>query len=301
MPRPTAPSGRTIAVAAALCVGLVAVSLLHRGVLARRDRFPPEQDLHYLPAPGALRAASLGYTELLADLLWVRQVVYFGDQFTRRGDFRFVDRYLKTAVALDPNFRRLYAWAGIAYTYSGVPTTNVLVRQSNEMLELGLEHFPTDWELNFMLGINYINELKTSDPEQKQAWKLKGAEYVRRAAVTGKGPPWLPVLVASILTKGGEAEAGIRHLEEILLTTEDENVRERVHNKLLQLRRAALPAIERHRDEFMAGWREHMPYAPSDFYVLLGPPPADVSAASLAIPEVMQVWTEVVAAPATQP
>jgi len=263
---------------------------LHRGLVQRRGRLPPEQDLHYLPEPTALRAMSLGYTELAADLIWLRQVIYFGDQLTSRGDFRYADRYLRTAIALDPNFRRLYAWAGIAYSASGLPVTNAMVRQSNDMLEMGLRRFPNDWELNFMLGVNYLHELKTTDERQKQAWRFKGAEHIRRAALAGGGAPWLPVLVATVLTRGGETQAAIRHLEEILLTTEDEAVRTHVTNKLMQLRREAVPTMERHRAEFTRRWYARMRYVPADLFVILGDAPADGPTAELAIPEVMRTW-----------
>ncbi|MBI5479056.1 MAG: hypothetical protein HY906_09380 [Deltaproteobacteria bacterium] len=293
MPQPHLSSlPRRALAAGVICLGFSAVFGLHVGAVYRRDRLPPEQDLHYLPEPSALRAMTLGYTELGADLVWIRQVIYFGDEFTRRGDFRFMDRYLRTALALDPNFRRLYAWAGISYAASGVEVTNAVVRESNEFLELGLKRFPDDWELHFRLGVNYIHELKTSDERQKLAFRLKGAEHIRRAALAGGGPAWLPVLVATILTKGGETEAAIRHLEEILLTTEDEAVRTHVTNKLRQLRRAALPEMERHRAEFTQRWHAQMRYAPADLYVLFGEAPADVPTSDLAVPEMMRAWGE---------
>jgi hypothetical protein len=291
MPRLASLARRTLT-AGLLCLGFLLVFRLHEGAVRDRQHLPPEQDLHYLPEPAAMRAMSLGYTELGADLVWIRQIIYFGDEFTKRGDFRFLDRYLRTALTLDPNFRRLYAWAGISYSASGVQVTNAMVRQSNEFLEMGLERFPNDWELNFMLGVNYVHELQSSDPKQKQAFKLKGAEHLRRAALAGGGPAWLPVLVATILTKGGEAEAAIRHLEEILFTTDDEAVRTHVSNKLKQLRREALPEMERFRDRFQERWRAGLGYAPADLYVLLGDPPAEVPTATLAIPEVMRAWSD---------
>jgi hypothetical protein len=293
MPRfRTSPLGRGLLAAGLLCLGFLLVFRLHGAAVHRRDRLPPEQDLHYLPEPSALRAMSLGFTELFADLVWVRQIIYFGDEFTAHGDFRFTERYLRAALALDPNFRRLYAWAGIVFSASGVEVTNAMVWQSNEFLEMGLRRFPNDWELNFRLGVNYIHELRTSDERQKLIWRLQGAEHIRRAALAGGGAPWLSVLVATILTKGGETEAAIRHLEEILLTTEDEAVREHVTNKLKQLRRAALPEMERHRARFTERWHAQMRYAPADLYVLFGDPPGDVSTATLAIPEVMRIWGE---------
>ena len=115
---------------------------------------------------------------------------------------------------------------------------------------------------------------------------------MRKISLAGGGPSWLPVLVATILTKGGETEAAIRHLEEILLTTDDEAVRTHVRNKLKQLQREALPEMERHRAQFTERWHTQLRYAPADLYVLLGDPPQDLPTAALVIPEVMRAWSD---------
>ena len=49
--------------------------------------------------------------------------------------------------------------------YNGRPITNGAVMMSNHFLERGVRQFPDDWELPFMLGCNYLFELKTEDPK----------------------------------------------------------------------------------------------------------------------------------------
>ncbi|HEY3353975.1 MAG TPA: hypothetical protein VGQ83_12055 [Polyangia bacterium] len=278
-----------------ICLAFTGVSCLHAEAARRRDQFPAEQDVFYLPQPGALRAASLGHTELMADLVWIRQVLFFSDQMNGRGDLQWLERCLKAIVALDPRFRRVYSWAGVVLVYGGTKVTNREVRQSNEFLELGLKEFPDDWELHFMLGANYLNELKTSDKRLKDEWRMRGADHMRRAALSGKSAPWVPVLVATVLQRGGETHAAIRHLEEVLLTTDDETMRQHVRNKLLNLRATALADMERHRQEFRRRWQAQMPYARSDLFVLFGDEPRDVETPVLAIPDIMRVWEQAVA------
>jgi hypothetical protein len=300
-PRRTSFIGRTLVTVLLLSCSWAAVFCLHVNVSRQRDRFPAERDLLYLPQPAALRVASLGHTELAADLVWIRQVLYFADQFLAHGTLDWLDRYLKTIVALDPSFRRAYVWAGIVLIYNQGPVNNAMVRQSNDFLELGLRRFPDDWELHFMLGANYLHELKTSDAKLKAEWKRRGAEHMRRAALTGKGPPWLPVLVATVLTHGGEKEAAIRHLEEILFTTEDENMRTHVRNKLKQLEVQALGEMERSREEFTRRWHAEMPYAPSDLFVILGEPPPETDVGTLALSDLMRLWAQSVEAETARP
>lgn len=238
----------------------------------RRARFPAEDDLLYLPKPGALKALALGHHELVADLVFIRAIIYFGGQFYGTRDYRWLENYLDTIVALDPEWKTPYRWAGVATMYDGRTITNASVEQSNHFLSLGIEHFPRDWELHFMLGCNHLFELKTDDPAQRMAWRRKGAELVRHAALVGGGPPWLPLLAASMMREDGQNEAAVRHLEEVFLSTQDDKTREEVKNRLLSLHaKIDLSRAERQRADFEAVWKTTVPYASPDLFVHIGP------------------------------
>jgi hypothetical protein len=163
--------------------------------------------------------------------------------------------------------------------YNGRIISNEMVRQSTHFLEAGAAHFPRDWEFPFMLSCNYLNEMKTTDPAQRAAFTRLGADYVRRAAILGGGPDWLPVLAATIYTRDGEQELAIRHLEEVYASSEDPKVRERVKAKLEQLRAAGeagrAERIAHAREDLEAGSRNWAPYVPIDLFVLTGRAPAD--------------------------
>jgi hypothetical protein len=190
---------------------------------------------------------------------------------------RWLDRYLDTIITLDPSFRRPYRWAGVITLYNGRVITNDMVRASNHYLELATERFPRDWEFPFMLGCNYLNELKPSRPEQKDEWRRIAAEYIRRAAVLGGGPTWLPLLAASIYTREGETDLAIRHLEEMYASSEDPTVREQIRARLAALQKSgANERRERARAEFERRRKAWAPYAPADLYVLVGEPPPDL-------------------------
>jgi hypothetical protein len=248
-------------------------------LLFRRASFPPEQDLLYLPRAQVMRVASLGHMELFADLVWIRAVVYAGGEIAQRGDMKWLDHYLDTILELDPTFRRPYIWAGVITMYNGRLMTNDMVRRSNHYLELGEARFPKDWELPFMLGSNYLHELKTDDPKQKAAWRRIAGEHIRHAAIVGGGPDWLPLLAASIYSKEGENELAVRHLEEVYASSEDAKVREQVRLRLLALRKesesARVSQLERARGALEQGWRAWAPYTPLDLFVLVGETPTD--------------------------
>jgi hypothetical protein len=254
---------------------LTATVVAQSAALKRRAHFPSEEDLLYLPKPAALRHIALGHTELMADLIFIRAVVYFGTQLTEKGDYRWLENYLETITELDPYWKTPYTWAGVATMYNGRPITNREVLASNRFLELGIRQFPTDWELPFMLACNYLFELKTDDPRQRQEWKHVGGEWVRHAAAVGGAPSWVPLLAATILRQEGQDEAAIHHLEEVYVTTQDDKTRQEVGNQLKALHaKIDFAKADRERKEFELAWRKTLPYASPDFFIVVGAPPS---------------------------
>jgi hypothetical protein len=265
--------------AAGVVVGIVllvfATVRSQNAAVARRQRFPSEDDMLYLPRASALKPMSLGHHELTADLVFVRALIYFGSQFADKKDYRWLDKYLDTIVALDPYWKTPYRWAGVATMYDGRTITNESVMLSNHFLEMGVERFPNDWELPFMLGCNYLFELKTDDPAQKREWRRRGAEYVRHAALVGGAPSWVPLLAATVMKGEGHDEAAIRHLEEVFVTTQDEKTRDEVRNRLMALHaKIDFKKADQDNKAFVAAWRRTLPYAPPDLFVLVGPKPS---------------------------
>jgi hypothetical protein len=263
---------RGMILAAGVFLLLAATVVVQDRALEQRSHFPAEEDLLFLPRSNALKALSLGHTELAADLVVIKALVYFGVQISAKGDFKWLENYLQTAVDLDPRWRAPYKWAGIATMYNGQKITNSSVMLSSHFLELGVKQFPGDWELAFMLGCNYLFELHTDDRAQREAWTRQGAEWVRHAAIVGGAPPWVPLLAATILRKEGQEEAAVRHLEEVYLTTQDDKTKEEVRNRLMALKsKLDLGKAERDRAEFLKQWKDNLPYAPPDFFVIVGP------------------------------
>ena len=246
---------------------------MHHVAVVKRSQFSQEEDVLYLPRASSLCTLSLGHRELVADLIFVRAIIYFGGEMQGGRQYRWLEHYLDTIVALDPNWRAPYRWAGIATMYNGQPITNDRVRASSHFLELGAKQFPGDWELPFMLGCNYLFELKTQDPVERESWQRQGGEWIRHAALVGGGPSYVPLLAATIMTKTGRAEAAVHHLEEVLHSTRDEATRKEVEARLRSLHSKIDFELEaRNRKQFESAWHRTVPYAPADFFVALGEP-----------------------------
>lgn len=248
--------------------------LCHRHTIERRSHFAEEEDILYLPRIGALKAMSLGHHELLASLIFIRAVVYFGGELTRTKRYTWLDNYLETIIQLDPHFELGYRWAGSAVLYNGKEITNEMVDKANHYLKLGAEHFPKNWQFPWMIGCNYMFEYQTDDRKQKLEWVRIGADWIRQAALLGSAPAWAANLAAQIMRREGQNEAAIHYLEEVYLTTSDERAKAEVRNRLLSLRsKAVVEGLERQASEFQKGWKTTVPYAHPDLYVILSDPP----------------------------
>ena len=262
--------GMTAAGVLLLCAGIV---FAQDAANRRRDAFPAGEDLLYLPQPSALHVVALGHDELAADLVFIRGLVYFGSQLEVKGEYRWLENYLDTITRLDPHWKTPFRWAGVATIYNGKPITNKVVMLSNHFLERGVRQFPDDWELPFMLGANYLFELQTNDPKQKQEWRRIGGEWVKHAAIVGGAPSWVPLLAATIMHQEGQDEAAVKHLEEVYVSTQDDKTREQIRNRLVGLHaKIDLAREERERTRFEQAWKATMPYAPPDLFVAVGPP-----------------------------
>jgi hypothetical protein len=260
-------------VSGGLAVGLAVVGKQRADVL--RSAWPPEADLMYLPSATTLRRLSLGHSELAADLVAARANVYYGTQLVTKGQSRWLDQYIHTAIDLDPSFRRIYQSGAAMLVYYGGKITTEAVEKANSVLVRGEKAFPTDWNLPFQLGFNLFFELpgtvSADDPRVAQ-WRQAGADAFRRAAVFEGVPAWLPNLTARLLTKQGGDELAIRHLEQAYAATSSEETRAQIKGKLELLKSKRLvEQMESGRKELEAALAEGYDYAPEAFRLIVGP------------------------------
>jgi hypothetical protein len=273
---PGSRATRAVILAIAAAGALVALT---RGALLRtlalRAAWPAEDDTLYLPGANALRAASLGHTELAADLLAARTNVYFGAQIAARGGHRWLERYLHTALDLDPTFHSLYRRGATMLVYTGQNISVDALLAADRLLERGIREFPSDWEIWFQLGFNLLFELPPlagEDDPRVPEWRQRGVEALRQATLLDGVPPWLPNLAAQMLTKQGGDALAIKHLEQTYAVTSDEETRLQIRRKLGALRGGALAAeLERESAAVRREIEDRYPYAPEAFSLIAGP------------------------------
>lgn len=270
------PRATLVTAAVVSVLGLLALTragLSH--ALGLRATWPPEADALYMPSAGALRLASLGHSALAADLVAARANVYFGTQLATKGEQRWLERYLTTAIDLDPQFHSLYRRGAAMLVYTGKQFSVDALEAADRILERGVRAFPDDWEIWFQLGFNQLFELPPlageNDPRVPK-WRQRGVEALRRATLLDGVPPWLPNLVAQMLTKRGGEALAIKHLEQTYAVTSNEQTREEIRRQLRTLRAStAADELARGAAELRAVVDGAYPYAPEAFSIITGP------------------------------
>ncbi|MDX2021297.1 MAG: hypothetical protein SF187_13740 [Deltaproteobacteria bacterium] len=262
-------------------IALVAVAIMagtaewaRQRATRARSAWPAEADILYLPPAKALKVASLGHHELLADLLAARANIYFGDQVEKKGQHRWLAWYLNAVVELDPYFEPLYRRGAVMLMYSTSKVTFENVEAATTLLRRGLKIFPGSWELYFQLGFNLYYEMPgvvPADDKRIPGWKKEGIEALRHATLFDEVPPWYPTLVAGMLSKQGEREMAIKHLEQTYAATSDEETRANISAQLKRLigeQFVSSFALQAAKLKIITSTR--FPYAPEAFSLLTG-------------------------------
>ena len=234
------------------------------------------EDIYYLPPPQWLTVMSLGYRRALADLIWMRALVYFGDEFQHRGGVQHVFKYGDSLLTLDPDFRRVYGWVGVAGVYTPHEAPIGYIDRSVKVLRRGAQRFPNDgslaWDTGATIAYELLPRLDKDDP-RRESLRQEATEYMQSAARLGAGPEWLVLSNATQLRKLGETERELRHLEEMYSIVRDPDVKAQIEIRLAQLRDEAHAEAFRHANlEFEERRREEFPYVPPALYFFLAEP-----------------------------
>lgn len=170
------------------------------------------EELAYLPKGQYLRLASLGYRQIVADIIWLQAVQHLGAWRDTNQGYRWTYHAVDVLTDLDPTFVSAYQAAG---TILGVWAGRT--QESIAILKKGMQHNPEVWQLPFLIGYEYFYEL--CDPSS-------AARYLQIAAVLPGAPDYLLRLAARMAVEAGDPQAALEFLERFVRQTTDERLRE---------------------------------------------------------------------------
>ena len=237
------------------------------------------EDVYYLPPPAELQLFSLGHRAALADLVWMKALIYFGDELTHRGNVANLFRYADAILALDDHFARAYRWVASSAIYRTGKVAIGDVYKAIAYLERGVHVFPDDPNLAWDLGATYAYELVPMLPPgaPRDEARRKSLEHLEMAALHGAGPAWLGLLTASQLDSLGRKEQAVQHLQDLYATATDPVLKDQLAQRLTRLQTETyVEAMRAANDELEAAHARDFPYLSTSLYLLVGArPPFD--------------------------
>ena len=258
---------------AAAAIALIAAAQGAR-VLARSEAGGGAIDEPLAPSPAATPFVSLGYRELLADLLLARVMPYFGGTDSTADG---VAGLCEAIVAADPQLREAYAWCARAMTLARYGVDQRARLRAIALLERGARELPDDWRIPYTAGQMYMLDLETEDPAERRAWDERGARLIEAAIHKPDAPAEAAATAAFLRTKLGQRQRAIDGLREMLLITSDRAARARLLDKLAELTRGSADELAaellEERRRFEDAWLRDRPAIPATMYLLLGPRP----------------------------
>lgn len=167
--------------------------------------YPPgdkqkEQKPFYFAPPQLIKYFSFGFSDLYADILWVRLLQDIDFCSSKKGlpvydgktkyqcEKGWSYKMTEAITELAPRFLRVYEISG--------SIMSIIVGDklgAKKIYDKGVKTFPNNWKMHFSAGYHYLLELQ----EEEQAAKL-----LNRAADLG-GPFWLYALAAKTYEKVG--------------------------------------------------------------------------------------------------
>lgn len=252
-------------------------TLARLGPSARYRELDGYEDRYYLPAPDWLGVLSLGHREALADLIWCRTMIYYGDELTHQGAERHIFDYADAILTLDPDFRSVYRRVGTLALYRGVAVTAEQGERAVALMEQGAARYPDDGQLAWTTGASLAFELPPlypDRPDMGERARERAAPYLVRAAQLGAAPPYTMLTNATLMARIGRAEEAATHLEEMYAMTDDEELRAEIASRIEHLRSDAFATgFVEENARFESAWGHDMAYAPAALYDLVRPVP----------------------------
>jgi hypothetical protein len=214
---------------AVLMLGFTGVWRLQHGIDAQLDTIHQEQDDLVLRSGPLVKAMSLEYAPLAAELYWTRVVQYYGNKHAnQQTNLDLLWPLLDVTTTLDPNLLVAYRFGGMFLSDSppqgaGQPQLGI------ELLWRGIRNNPEYWRFYQDLGSIYYFNLRDYS---------KAAEVLLEGSKKPGAMIWMKALAARISEKGESIETSAMLWTEVYNSTNDGNVKRNaeIHLELLRAR-----------------------------------------------------------------
>jgi tetratricopeptide (TPR) repeat protein len=172
----------------------------------------------YLPRAEYLRPMSLGWQNVLADILWFRTISYFGEHYRSDRTYPWLAEMCDLVTDLDPRAEHVYRFAGFILPWEANQSDAGI-----RLLEKGARQFPDSWQLQYFLGFqSYF--FKNDYP--------KALAHLRHAAQLPGVHPSVAQLIAVLAAEQYGPETTLEFLAELERNVDSPELREVVRENM---------------------------------------------------------------------
>jgi hypothetical protein len=209
-------------------MGLAALVLLLASgswFLKKADETKPkdwlDDRLTYLPSGKLLKPAVLDMDEAVADILWIRGMIYFADAYLNQRSYKWLGHIIDVVTTLNPRLHQAYEFAGVVLTKEKAELPKTL-----RILDRGIGEFQQDWKLRLYAAMAQL----AYDSNYTRA-----ADLLRPIATQQDVPGHIKTLCATLLDKGGNRRVALAFLVDRYLETDNPISRELFLEKMMKM------------------------------------------------------------------
>ena len=208
-------------------LGFAGIWRLQHRIDAERASLREERDEVLLRSPKLVKAMSLEYAPLLADIYWTRAVQYYGNKHLRgQANLQLLWPLLDIATTLDPNLVIAYRF-GAMFLSPAAPGGAGRPDLAVQLIERGIQANPEYWRLYEDLGFVYYFDLK--DYQKASAAFLEGSKKPNALV-------WMKIMAARVAAEGESFETSMFLWKDIYDSSADPAVKQNALMNLQLLR-----------------------------------------------------------------
>ncbi|MGB7280714.1 MAG: hypothetical protein WBE13_00525 [Candidatus Acidiferrum sp.] len=211
-----------------LPLGFTGVWRLQHGIDGQRAALYQERDDLVVRSGKIVKAMSLEYAPLIADIYWTRAVQYYGAKRVRHGStYELLWPLLDLTTTLDPNLLVAYRF-GSTFLSEPSPRGAGHPELGIKLLERGIHANPEEWRLYEDLGFIYYFDLR--DYAKASAAFADGSK-------NPKSQIWMKVMAAKIAAEGESFSTSVFLWNDVYQSTKDPDVKKNAltHLQLLKV------------------------------------------------------------------
>ncbi len=212
-----------------LPLGFASVWKLQHTIDAQRESLNEERDEVLLRSRKLVKAMSLEYAPLLADIYWTRAVQYYGNKHMRgQANLELLWPLLDITTTLDPNLVVAYRF-GAMFLSQAAPGGAGRPDLAVQLIQRGIQANPEYWRLYEDLGFVYYFDLKDYQ---------KASEAFLEGSKRPNAQIWMKVMAARIAAEGESFETSAFLWQDIYNSTADPTIKKNaeLHLRLLRVR-----------------------------------------------------------------